>query len=272
MAPTVPTKKTPRANSLPRTASTQRDPYPKPASTKATKDVPVDMAFAGNQHPFETKQDTSASQDAEVNLPTPDVLEHTDASQPPAWLIEFQNQIRAHDARLTQIESRELEIVALREQLNETNSALTEAHSLIAQLRAQLHANQLSDNRAAFIPEMDSTMEDKADFPTLKQPSRDTHAAVSQHAVDDFDASKIEPDLSAAYAKRRVSFATVAKKATSSSGKHQRRLPTRSQKQFVALSFTPPSESQGFQYVYLPCRKKESRRVMREKFHKLGTH
>ncbi|RCI02346.1 hypothetical protein CU098_002465, partial [Rhizopus stolonifer] len=145
----------------------------------------------------------------------------------------------------------------LRQELQDTRSALAETQKALAEAYQQIAALQSAANSQSDLPltqpeaiqNTDHDMAMPTDFPPL---AKGIEASQYAHAY--------KPSG------ERVTFATIARRAPTRPSK---RLSPR-QVASVARQFIPVSTDQGFQYLYLPCRRKLPIRDMRQQFARLG--
>lgn len=108
-------------------------------------------------------------------------------------------------------------------------------------------------------------------------PAAPTTAAINKPAGSEASKWKSPPTPTSTPAPTTSSFASAARKGmrTTQPSKPKpttrtRKVPTKRQLQVVARIFAPPSENNGYQYLYLPCRFRESITSVRKKVGMLG--
>ncbi|KAG1194899.1 hypothetical protein G6F35_013323 [Rhizopus arrhizus] len=152
---------------------------------------------------------------------------------------------------------------------------ITSQGQRLAQLEALLKENQTLRTDLATaqrrIKELESTV-----TPTITaSTSLDTPKPAGSEASK-WKSSSASPPTTAPVA-TTPSFATVARRGknatpatTTKTSTRARTAPTKRQIQVAARTFLPPSSNTGYQYLYLPCRFRESVTNVRKKFGMLG--
>ncbi|KAI8968741.1 hypothetical protein BDB01DRAFT_868492, partial [Pilobolus umbonatus] len=169
----------------------------------------------------------------------------------PDFLLMFQRTLREHSEKFKEYDGIIAKMNRLQKELDQTKVELdqTKAKLAAADLRYQELLRSTSSQLIIDPPNQASDYSD--DFPKLsnEQPPRGT--ADSIHAP------------TATYASRAAAYAPQKTRRSNKPGITRKR-------QVIARHFQPPSDKQGFTYLYMPCRSRSRHNETRKALSKLG--
>ena len=228
---------------------------------KTLADSPMDDAMV-------TEIDAPAAATATAP-PASQVFDFTPELKTPEFVLMLQQQLRTYGQRLEHVEKSHATIERLQRELSASQAALAATLAEVEALKAALAA-ATGPKVTTFIPSPAGSAASKyaGEYPALEGAPIGSGSSGSDSSGSGSPGSDPSGSPgSGPSGSGDVSWSGVAKSGDKTNKKKPKASPR--SRDIAARLFTPISESQGFKYVYLPCRAREKYSDVRKKLKSL---